>query len=306
MPSRYKVAQPMRIQARRGSIAEERYYKSSGLPQPFPIPKAIASGVSPMPLEDLIFHGGRIVPQMRFQNVYCGSKADWKESEISSIDSAISTAMQDKRLNNVVVQYFHATQLSCDPIDSIVLEDERPSLMDEPDVQAKIVTLFRSKKLSTSDLGSTIFNLVVPRGSVLSLGDSDSKNGLGGYHGSVHLKQDGSVATLYYSANVYSEGENGITAFDASWKNVVATLYHEMNEFRTDADVKDAIEQNDNDFLGWMSRGGRECGDEPIAVAAKLDAVFQEVLAANEAKIPVQFLYSNAVHGPEGPIGSPR
>jgi len=82
----------------------------------------------------------------------------------------------------------------------------------------------------------------------------------------------------------------------------VATLYHELNEFRTDADVKDAIETRDNDFLGWMSRGGRECGDEPIAVAAQLDLVFQEVLVANAGKVPVQFMYSNTVHGPEGPI----
>ena len=84
--------------------------------------------------------------------------------------------------------------------------------------------------------------------------------------------------------------ENGIVAFDQSWKNVVATLYHELNEFRTDADVKDAIESANNDFLGWMSRQGRECGDQPIAVATTLSQVFQEVLASDGgSRIPVQF-----------------
>ena len=34
---------------------------------------------------------------------------------------------------------------------------------------------------------------------------------------------------------------NGIPVFDRPWKNVVATLYHELNEARTDADVEDAI-----------------------------------------------------------------
>jgi len=66
--------------------------------------------------------------------------------------------------------------------------------------------------------------------------------------------------------------------------------------------VKDAIETRDNDWLGWMSRSGRECGDEPISVAAQLDLVFQEVLVASVGKVPIQFMYSNAVHGPEGPI----
>ena len=61
MSKKYKVGRPMRIQARRGSRAEELYYKQSALPEPWPMPEAIANGVSPRPLEDLIFHGGKIV-----------------------------------------------------------------------------------------------------------------------------------------------------------------------------------------------------------------------------------------------------
>jgi hypothetical protein len=111
---------------------------------------------------------------------------------------------------------------------------------------------------------------------------------------------------------VYSEflahgKTNGIPVFNQAWKNVVGTLYHELNEFRTDADVGDAIELRDNDFLGWTSRRGREVGDEPIAVAPSLALVFQEVVAAGgKHKVPVQFMYSNAVHGPEGPVELPR
>jgi hypothetical protein len=306
MSDRYAITQPMRIQARRGASAEQRYYHRSALPEPWRMPKAIANGVSPRPLEDLIFHGGTIVPQMLFQNIYCGSSADWNSSDVEKIDVAIAAAMRDKRLNNVMAQYFADTTLSCDPLESLKLEDQKPVLFDEPDVQAKIVTLFRSGQIRASDLETTIFNLVLPRGSVLALGDSDSLHGLGGYHGSVHVQHNGRRVTLYSSANVFSEGDNGIPVFDTPWKNVVATLYHELNEFRTDADVKDAIETGDNDFLGWMSRFGRECGDEPIAVAAQLDLVFQEVLTASAGKVPVQFMYSNVVHGPEGPIDHQR
>jgi hypothetical protein len=298
----------MRIQARPGSPVEKSHYANSSLPgQAWPNPKAIADGIAPSPLDDLIFHGGRVVPQMGFQNIYLGSSADWVSSDIALIDAAITRAMQDKRLNDIMGQYFPGTQVTCDVKPSVTLHEAKPLQLDEPDVQAKVVQLFNASTLGTQDLGTTLFNLLLPPGTVLKLGASSSPDGLGGYHGSVHTKKNGKSVTLYYSANVYSQmladrTENGIVAFDQSWKNVVATLYHELNEFRTDADVKDAIESANNDFLGWMSRQGRECGDQPIAVATSLNQVFQEVLAGKGGgRIPVQFMYSNRVHGAEAP-----
>jgi hypothetical protein len=304
------IGYAMRIQARPGSAVERRWYGHSQLPGTrWAMPKAIATGVQPAPLDDLIFHGGKTVRQMGFRNVYLGSGADWAPSDIQFIDAASKLAMQDSHLNNVMVQYFPGGPLACDAIASLLLSEAKPAELDEPGVQAKIVELFNAGKLGQADLGSTIFNLLLPPGTVLTLDDSSSVAGLGGYHGSVHVGN----TTLYYSANVYSQvlpngTENGIVAFDASWKNVVATLYHEMNEFRTDADVNDAIHQNDNDLLGWMSRQGRECGDQPIfaAGAQHLNLVFQEVLASDgSGRIPVQFMYSNGVHGAEGPVDQP-
>src|SRR5262249_24467700 len=149
-------------------------------------------------------------------------------------------------------------------------------------------------------------------GTELRLTDSSSFEGLGGYHGSLHVDRGGKRITLYYSANVYSQRlsanrENGIVAFDRPWENVVGTRYHGLNEFRTDADVNDAIETGNNDFLGWMSRFGQEIGDQPIATAAVLNLVFKEVTTQGSTKrTPVQFLYSNAVHGAEGPITAPH
>src|SRR5262249_39763776 len=129
--------------------------------------------------------------------------------------------------------------------------------------------------------------------------------------GSVHIVRNGKKTTLYYSANVFSQmlspvKENGIVVFDKPWKNVVGTLYHEINEFRTDADVNDAIQKRSNDFLGFASRSGREVGDQPIFAAdGNLNLVFKEVLDGTK-KVPVQFMYSNAVHGAEGPINQPH
>jgi hypothetical protein len=100
---------------------------------------------------------------------------------------------------------------------------------------------------------------------------------------------------------------NGIHAFDQPWKNVVATFYHLLNEARTDADVEDAIragnDPNGAKFLGWVSRQGEECGDFPVYEASPRTLVFQEVPKADgSGTVPVQFLYSVAVHGPEGPF----
>ena len=83
-----------------------------------------------------------------------------------------------------------------------------------------------------------------------------------------------STKVLYYAVGVYSETlpdgtVNGIPVFDQSWKNVVATFYHELNEARTDPDVEDAIRAGNDpkavDFLGWTSKQGEECGDFPVS-----------------------------------------
>lgn len=309
----YGVGQPMRIQARAGSMAEKLYYKKSSLPSgAWPAPKAIAPGISPSVLDDLLYHGGKVVPQMEFQNIFLGTAVDWSAADVMQIDGAITRAMRNRRLNNVMSQYFPGADVICDPRASIFSGESRPKQIEEIDVQSKIVSLYDAGKINKSDLATTLFNLVLPSGTVLKLDGSSSLNGLGGYHGSVHFKRGGKNLTLYYSANVYSEilpsgKENGIAVFNKPWKNVVATLYHELNEFRTDADVNDAIQTGDNDFLGWTSRSGHECGDQPIFVASSLDLVFKEIRdLTTHKRTPVQFMFSNAVHGAEGPIDNPH
>ena len=130
------------------------------------------------------------------------------------------------------------------------------------------------------------------------------------------MTSQGKKVTLYYSVDVFSERmpngrENGIAVFDRPWKNVVATLYHELNEFRTDADVDDAIAAGNDpagvNFLGWTSRQGEEVGDFPVFTANPLTQVFKQVkLTGKTTTIPIQFQYSNFVHGPEGPIKNPH
>src|SRR5262249_55642864 len=157
-----------------------------------------APGISPKPLDDLIFHGGKIVPQMEFQNIFLGGQASWKASDIDLIDTSITAAMQDAKLNNMVEQYFvDVAKMSADPRKFIVDDAPKPAQLAEPGVKAKVQQLVTSGKVSDSNLDTVIFNLILPPGSVLSLDDSNSLNGLGGYHGSTHFNRNGKTVTAY-------------------------------------------------------------------------------------------------------------
>jgi len=204
-----------------------------------------------------------------------------------------------------------------------------PMHFSQGDVEQLVGQLNAQGKLSGFDLSSTVFNFMLPRGTVLNDNaapggtqgghradsrhrgvpeeeEADSLNGLGGYHGSV---QTGGK-TIYYAVGVYSEEvdrkTNGIPVFDAPWKNVVATFYHELNEARTDPDVEQVINGGKASLLGWTSRQGEECGDFPVFEADPLTEVFQEVPVAGGKTAPVQFQYSNDDHGPRGPVSGPR
>jgi hypothetical protein len=301
---------PMRVQVLPGSEAEHLHYKAAARYSDVNLERtALAPGAKASPQDDLIFRGGKVIPQMGFQNIYLGRSSDFASGDIEAIDDAITRVIRDDRLKSIIQQYFPGKTLSADVADSVILEESKPFEMSESDVQNKIVELFDRNLILPTDHDRTCFNLVLPPGTILKLDNSTSLRGLAGYHGSVHFFRNGQQQTLYYSANVYSEinagRKNGIPFFNQPWKNVVCTLYHELIEFQTDPDVNDAIKQNDMRFIGWNSRRGMEIGDQPIA-ANTLDRVFKEVMTLpGPSPTPVQLMYSNAVHGAEAPDEQP-
>jgi len=218
---------------------------------------------------------------------------------------------------------------------SRILEDPLPAIVHRDTIESIVAWLDRANGLSGFDLASSVFCFLLPRGVVLVDGDSgakaehdgdddddepqfnptlreqneadDSKHGLGGFHGSLH-PHGARTETVYYAVGVYSEGGNGIVAFDEPWKSICATFYHELCEARTDPDVEDAIKLGDtpaaDKLIGWYSPKGGEIGDIPMEEAgAHLGTVMREVPLANgKGKVPIQLMWSNAVGGPEGPI----
>ncbi len=336
---------PMNVYVARGSLAEKTARGRSGLPggKP-PEPEVIAPGLHPTPAHDLVFNGGNTLRNLNFTNFYVGGTGSWNASDIQSINTALAAAMSDQDLNNVMLQYFQNQPITSTFTPSQILPGPAPSIVSQGDIENLVQQLFTQGRLTTFDFTSTVFNFMLPSGTVLNDDPAPSQSaagagqahqqagvrrspvpsedklnslqGLGGFHGSIHVTDSAGTATIYYAVGVFSETRpdgttNGIPVFDVPWKNVVATFYHELNEARTDADVEDAIragnDPNATHFLGWTSRQGEECGDFPVFEANPLTLVFQEVSLTNgNGTVPVQFLYSDAVHGPEGPIPNPH
>src|SRR5574338_327489 len=289
---------PMRVQVAPGSEAEYRHFRTAIQRSGERFEReALAAGVSASPQDDLIFRGGKTLPRMGFQNIYLGHPSDFAAGDVESIDDAITRLIRDEQLQGIIQQYFTGKKLEYDIAPSVILDENRRNEMDEPDVQNKVIDLFDKNLIVSTDLDRTVFNLILAPDTVLRLNGSNSRNGLGGYHGSVHFTRDGQNRTIYYSANVYSAirsgRRNGIPFFNAPWKNVVCTLYHELIESQTDPDVNDAIRLNDRRFIGFNSRLGQEIGDQPIA-ANSLDKVFKEVMTLPGPRAtPMQFMFSN-------------
>jgi hypothetical protein len=226
--------------------------------------------------ENLEYFGGRTLARLEWTHVYLGR---WAASDRRHVDRALPAAMADARLNRVLAQYFPGRR-----VESVFRGAEAgpgpPRRLDKRGVER----IVRSLALDG------VAALLLPPGVVLVEGDDSSEDGLSGFHGSV----DGHD----YAVVVYSEGTNGIVAFDEPWKNVCATLYHELQEVRTDPDVEAAQRTHDERKLGWYSPSGGEIADIPLAVWP-LDEVMREVrLADGSGTVPIQLLWSNRDNAP--------
>mgnify|MGYP003381375163 CR=1 FL=1 len=289
--------------------------------------------------EDLKYRGGRTIRDLFYVNLYISGDTAWTASDVERIDGNLSAAMRDAHLNNVLLQYYENQSINSTALPSHPLVGYTPKVVTRGDIQNFAGYLHQQGFLKTYDLKNTVFNFLLPPGTVLTADNGpanaqrasgnaqsfesldvsstneqvDSTQGLGGYHGSVVIA-DG--ARIYFTADVYSQrfangATNGIPVFNDPWKNVVATLYHQLIETRTDPDVEEANRQssdlNADRVLGWVSDSGQEIGDIPIRTATSISSVIREIpLADGSGSVPIQLPYSNFAHGPEGPISQPH
>ena len=222
------MRRPLNIVTAKGSGAERFFRERGGLPGVEEIePEAIAPGARRSPRHDRRFHGGKIIPDLTYTNFYVGGSSSWLQSDIQNIDQALSAGMSDPHLNNVMVQYFHGQPITTTFKPSQILSGSKPSAFSQGDVEALIRQLHAQGRLALFDLSSTVFNFMLPSGTILNTNtaptqksggdelaagesvasgegggsenpvhpeeEASSLGGLGGYHGSVHVSND----TLY-------------------------------------------------------------------------------------------------------------
>jgi hypothetical protein len=312
-------------------------HRSFGPPTPIPTsaPRTpnLAPGFTAQPSWNLTAEGGKTISSLTFVNCYVGPAREWNAADRANIDAGLQSALTDAGLQAVMAQYYPGP-ITSTMLASNVLDVALPAKVYKDTVEALAQQLHAEGVLQTADPASSVIDIMLPKGIVLSSEPSpaahaagahgagppsaierapprdagvppigpesavESTEGLGGYHGSVRLA-DGTE--IYYAVGVYSEGGNGIVAFEEPWKNVVATFYHELNEARTDPDVEAVNAPGNDRLLGWYSHVGQgEIGDLPInACGGDLGLVFKEVPLANGAgSVPIQLMWSNAAGGP--------
>ncbi len=296
----------------------------------------LAPGFQPQPSWNLTNFSGPTISDLTFVNRYIGGAAAWSASDMTSIDNALQAAFTDSALEGVIAQYYPGITISSTMLPSAVHDGAAPATVYKDTAEGLAQDLYNQGALGAADPAKSVICMMLPQNIVLSddfspgfsppagsqaaesyegrrrkvlkVGDddaADSKNGLGGYHGSIHLANGTEV---YYAVGVYSQGSNGIDAFGVPWKNVVATFYHELNEARTDAAVEDVNSTNNDKLLGWYSQTGQgEIGDLPInGCNGNLSLVFKEVALANgNGTVPIQLMWSNQDDGPASSTAAP-
>ena len=212
---------------------------------------------------DLQYYGGKVLNKFQVENVYYGSSYNTSagKADASYNDGFMKQYVGNKDAESVWHQY----GVSGGSFDGSTVVNKKVR-SGQKVTQAAIEKLVKSLAAKDPNAGDNkIFNIVLPPGAVLDQGGTTSKQGLGGYHGSVSVNGK----QVYYSAICDSKGNNGIDFTNGDTRgNVSITESHEISEAVTDPDVEVASKSNDWTKLGWMDPNNGEIGDLEVNDAA--------------------------------------
>src|SRR5579863_4506031 len=129
----------MNVVVARGSLAESITRKWTAAPMgAIAEPGALAGGIPATPDHNLVFRGGKTIPHLNFANFYVGGQAVWDAADVANIDKALKAIMSDRRLNNVIVQYFPAGNISSNFLGSTFLPGPPPPVVSRGDIDALV------------------------------------------------------------------------------------------------------------------------------------------------------------------------
>ncbi len=289
----------------------------------------------------LVFRGGRTIADLSYKNFYYG--ATWAPppgpdsagnphvAARAAIEPALAAAMQDAGLNGILAQYVPGQAIRATPLTSeVIADDVRPdpdAPFDETDIRRVVAGLLSAGRLGGLDFATTAINVVLPMGMTLAVAGLDeaarppgvkpmpgvpndapnASTAIAGYHGTVPLQQSGASHDILYSVVVWSDGATGIPVPGwPAWQAITATLYHELQEIRTNPDVDQAVRTGDSRFIAWNTdpldgpdgSDCREIADLPLIL--NHDSQHQAFMLASVAgpdgqqiQVPIQRLWCN-------------
>lgn len=211
----------------------------------------------------LMNFGGRIIEDPRFVSLYAGQywstpqgKADRKHLNYCS-----KTVPQGP--HSTVWEEYGVNPGTFLGSASVSLPKNKRQIS-ERDVQNLVAQSLKQSRVAQPD-GNTVYTLFLPPGLVLTHGESSSREGLGGYHGS--YVDPSTKKPVYYSAIVYTDKHNGVQFTDKPLDNITIAATHEWSEAVTDPDVN-------RGKLGWYDERYGEIGDIPITMGYPLESLW--------------------------------
>jgi len=206
-------------------------------------------------------HGGAVLDKPAIANIYVGDywKSGQGAADVAENDSA-AVDFGNSKMMDLAAQY-GAGKTSF--LGSTVTGGGGPSpaRFTEADIQSTVRSALEKGTLPKNAQG--IYTVVLPPGTVLDAGGGvDSKNGLGGFHGSM---DDGKGNPIYYAAIAHSDTSGNGINFDGNSqhaRNIIQS--HEWIEAMTDPDVNSPIRGRG---VAWADDQTRaEIGDEMVPI----------------------------------------
>jgi hypothetical protein len=219
--------------------------------------KTTSAGSSSTSGVSMKYFGGGVLTKPDVKNVYLGHyfTTTTGKKDVAHNDAFMKDLVQNKDYTSIWAQYGvgKGTTEKSKTVDKTYSSGH---VFKQADLEKMV------KAMAKGAGSQEIFNFVLPPGAVLETSDgTTSKQGLGGFHGSVKVNGK----EIYYSAIAYSKGDNGIDFTNGNAEdNISITESHEISEAATDPHVQDAIDTNNMKYLGWMDMNNGEIGDVEV------------------------------------------
>lgn len=212
------------------------------------------------------FRGGKILKTPKFVSIYLGKF--WqtlKGKALKVYNDKFARSLFKSRHMEIWKEYgvgkgtFLGSDVVTPAVTSRTINDTQIQRLVQKEIDAGRVP---------PENGETVYSVYLPPGMVLRApGEGTSLDGIGGYHMSYNTADGKKV---YYSAIVYSDGENGIDFNGNPKDNMTIVSSHEWSEAATDPDVN-------NGKLGWYNDEYGEIGDIPLSMGMPLNEVYGRI-----------------------------